>query len=573
MSLWERVRGLRWGWKLALGLVGVPLALVLLYVAGRSTQYLVAEGDAGRYAPASVHVLARVKDLDVQLARLEKSFAWTTLERKILRDPAVRPRVNAALKDAGLPTLDQLDDPRKRGQFSRENLSRFAGRDALVGVGERDAFCAVTRLGWLEYLATPFAPLVLSRDGDTLKAGKKLWVAFAGSLAIAGSDKALVEEALRGRGRPPEGKRPLEAVVRFEGSFARYRNLIADAGLALDVDLRSAKGARISADLEGSAARIDVVLEGVEAKPERSTPRALLARAPSSTTGVFASSLAFPDVYAWASRTLGASLNGRQALETLEKGGLSDTLLPLLEPGIALITGYQENEGRLYPTLALLVKTRDAAAAEAALTGIVKKIGGKFGEARFEERPVGDSLMRSVRWPESAGINDFLQPCWAAVEGGLLFGNNPAFVEALLTGGDPWSERRVSKKLSARLKELGFSEAATRAQGRLLPPLLKESLDGVINYAARVMAVPSDALLRQSLEREWAEQGRGGMPEPEKAALFHEAREAKVREFEVEARRDLRVLEPVRWMAVESSDVPGGVSLRLALGFDTLSDR
>ena len=63
MIVWRWIRGLRWWWQTLIAAAGVPLVLALLYVGGRSLQYLVAEGDAGRYAPASVHILARARGL------------------------------------------------------------------------------------------------------------------------------------------------------------------------------------------------------------------------------------------------------------------------------------------------------------------------------------------------------------------------------------------------------------------------------------------------------------------------------------------------------------------------------
>jgi hypothetical protein len=587
MIVWRWIRGLRWWWQALIAVIGMPLALALVYVGGRSMQYLVAEGDAGLYAPASVHVLARAKGLEGHLDRIEKTFAWNTIERKLLRDPAIRPRLNAELRQSGLPTLDDLADPRKGGQLSRSNLSRFAGRDLVVGLAAPDSwktarFCAATRLGWLEYLGTPFAPLALKRDGDLLRAGP-LWIGFEGAIAVAGNDKALVQEALRGRGKAPEGSRPMEVVVRFDGSrpLKELRSTVAGLGLLPHLKLETSKTVRVSADLDGTAARIDAVLEGVEtAYPGQPPPHALLALAPASTTGLYATPASLRDIYEWV--RAGASgmptSNVRQAIDTLEKAGMSDRLLPLIDPGIALITGQQENEGKVYPCFALMVRTSDPAKASDALKDLVLKIGGNMGKGRFDEDPVGDTLLRRVEWPKAVvGINDFFQPCWAGVQGGLLFANNRGFAEAVLaagTGGDLWRDRRMAKKLRSRLKEVGFAENPGMAGGLALPPLLRESLDGPIQWFSRVAALPNgDAALATELDREWAEQGRSGMSAEEKHRLFQAAREAKIQEYEAELRRSLRGLDPVRWCAFESAEVSGGISLRLAIGFDSLTDR
>lgn len=571
MIAWRWVRGLRWWWQTLIGVLGVPLILVLLYVAVRSAQYLVADGDAGRFTPEA-HAIVRLRDLDRHLDRLEASFAWTQIERKLLRDPAIRPKLNAALKGNGLPTLDDLQDPRKSGQLSRANLSRFAGRDVVVGLNGPGAFCAATRLGWLEYLGVPFAPLALKRDGDTLRAGKKLWVAFSGAIAVAGNDKALIDDALRGRGRPPEGTRPVEAVVRFEGFFAKLRTTLSELNLLPHLKVETAQGLRMSADLDGSAARIEAVLEGVEnAYPGQSPPAELLARAPGWTTGTFVSTASFREIYAWAG---GQGKTARELMDQLERGKLTEVLLPLLDPGFVVLTGSAESEGKVYPAFTLMVRSSDPKRAVEALTNVVKKIGGKFAESKFDREVLGDSEVFWMDPPDAARIDDFLMPTWGAVEGGLVFGNNLVFTKSVMgAGGELWKDRRIAKRLAQRLKDLGFAARPGLAGGVLVPPLLRESLDGVIQYLSRVMAVPSDALLRQALEREWAEQGRGAMPEDEKGRLFLEAREAKIQEYEAELRRGLRGLEPVRWCAFESGEVSGGASLKVAIGFDNLTDR
>ena len=232
----------------------------------------------------------------------------------------------------------------------------------------------------------------------------------------------------------------------------------------------------------------------------------------------------------------------------------------------------------MVPCFALMVRVSDPAQASDALKELVLKIGGNMGKSNFQDDPVGDTRLRGVEWPAGVGeVNDFFQPCWAAVEGGLLFGNNRGFTEAVITAGTSgglWRDRKMAKRLKARLKEMGFADAPGMAGGILLPPLLRESLDGPIQWFARVAALPKgDAAFRAELEREWAEQGRSSLPDAEKAELFHAARKARIESFQDELWRGLRGLDPIRWCAFESAEVPGGVSLRLAIGFDSLTDR
>lgn len=583
MRLWHWVRAQR-GWvQLIVFLLGLPTSLAALYVAVRSLQYLAAEGDAGLYAPASVQAVVRVRGLEGQLDRLQDSFAWRALEKKVLGDPAIRRPLNAALKEAGLPTIDDLMDPRKSGVYSKDNLLRAAGRDLVAGLAAPDSwktarFCVATRLRWADYLLTPFAGLVLKREGETLKAGRRLWVAFAGAMAVAGNDKALVEEALRGRGRAPEGKRPVEFSLRFDGSrpLQALREEFRQLGALPHVKLETARAVRGWADLDGTVLRGDAVLEGVEASfPGRTPPWELATKAPSTSSGAFASTASFRELYALLKASRTPLL--QQMVEQLERGKLSETLLPLIEPGIAVITGVDEHKGRLYPAFALLVRSSDPKQAADAVSALVKKISGNFGEGKTKSELLGESEVFWVDLPDGAGVEGFMAPTWGATGDGLVFGNNVVFVKSLLgPAGDLWSERRIGKRLKQRLKELGFAAEPGLAGGVLVPPLLRESLDGVLRWFAGVAAVPSETAFRAELEREWADQGKGGLPEGGpgeggKFDLYAEARRARVEAFGEDLRLRLRVLDAVRWMAFESGPVPDGASLKFAVGFDTLN--
>ena len=153
MRVWSWIRARRWWWQLLIFLLGGPLLLVALYVAGRTVQYYTAEGDAGVFAPDSAQGVLRLRELERHVDRLEESYAWRTIQRKVLRDPALRPVLNDAMKGAGIPTLDDLEDVRQSHFYSKDNLLRAAGRDFLFAVRVGDSwtsarFCIVTTLRW-----------------------------------------------------------------------------------------------------------------------------------------------------------------------------------------------------------------------------------------------------------------------------------------------------------------------------------------------------------------------------------------------------------------------------------------
>ncbi|HYE99564.1 MAG TPA: hypothetical protein VEJ18_11670 [Planctomycetota bacterium] len=587
MSLWARVRGWRWYWKLALAAGAFPIVAVLLYVVGRSALYLAAEKDAGLYVPAGAQAVVRVRDLAAHLDRIDGTYAWRTLRKKILGDAAVRPALNAALADAGLPTLDDLEDERKATLYSKENLLRGAGRDAVaclrMGDGPKSTrFCAATRLRWSDYLLAPLARLVLAsqRAGDhtLLRAGKGLWIAFDGALVLASNDPGLLEEALRGKGRPPPGERPIEGRIAFEGSRAliEMRSAVRRLNLLPHVKADTIRAVRFSADVEEGLLRFDSVLEGAERVHAAAVPPRVLERwAPGTATGHLSLGASIQDLYGWLSRNAAADVNFRQALEFLERGGFSTLLLPRLDPGLAVLTGTQEQEGRLFPAFVLYMPTTDPAGAAGALKEVVLKIGGKMGENQFRPRPVADTTLMVLQLPGAVGpYADFLQPVWAGVKDGLLFGNNEAFVEAVIhaaaSGQEPWRERKGYRRLQQRLKDLGFAAAPPLAGGVLMPPALKASLDGVFERLAVTFAVTDGPTLRREIDEELRLQNRQ-LPEAEVVQLFNERRRQKELEFEEQLRRSLRVLDAVRWCAFESAPAADGITLRVVVGFDALN--
>lgn len=587
MSLLARIRGWRWYWKLVLALVALPLTAVVLYVLGRSALYLGAEKDAGLYVPSGAQAVVRLRDLGAHLDRIEETYAWRTFRRKILGDPAVRPAVNAAMADAGLPTLDDLEDERKAALYSRENLLRAAGRDAVaslrMGDGPKSArFCAATRLRWSDYLLTPLAGLVLpsQKAGDftLLKAGKGLWLAFDGALALASNDPGLLEEALRGKGQPPPGERPVEARIAFENSrqLLDMRSTLGRLNVLPHVQADTIRALRFSADAEGGMLRLDAVLEGARRVHAAAVPpRALERWAPGTTTGHASIGASIHDLYGWLSRNAAVDVNFRQAVEFLERGGFTTALLPRLDPGLAFLMGSQEEQGRLFPAFVLYVPSTDPAGAAEALKEVVLKIGGNMAQGNFVSRPTADTTLMTVKLPGAVGpYADFLQPVWAAVRGGMVFGNNEAFVEGVLhaaaSGAEPWRDRRSTRRLQQRLKDLAFAPEAPLAGGVFMPPSIRESLDGVFERLAVTFAVTDGAKLRQEIDRELKEQGRT-LPEAEIVQLFNERRRQKELDYEETLRRRLRILDAIRWTAFESADVRDGITLRLVVGFDSLN--
>ena len=583
--MWSWIRARRWYWQVSIFLVGGPLLLVVLYVAGRSVQYLTAEGDASLFVPAGAQAVLRVKELERHLDRIEDSYAWRTLQRKVLRNPAIRKPINRAMADAGVPTLDDLEDVRKASLYNRDNLVRAAGRDLVASVRVGDdwksaRFCVVTRLRWSDYLLAPLAHLVLKSDQGALKTPGKLplWIAFEGALALAANNADLLAEARLGKGKAPDGARPVEARLRFENSKALPELLdrLERSGLVPFARVAGTRAAELGADVDGGTLKLDLSLEGaVAARPGSEPPGAPAVWAPSTSTGLYATSAYIGDVVGWLRTLKSGPLTSE--LDRLDKYGFSSKLLPLLAPGMTMVLGAQEGGTQLFPAFVLYVPSPDPKAAAAALSEVVKGVGGSLGQSWMDPWRAGGVEGESVRLPLSLGVSDFVQPTWAAVPGGLVFGNNLVFTQAAAAAAADGSEgglreRRAWKKVKVRLKELGFADSPNLLTGVFLVPAVRESLDGVVAKLARELTyadVP-DATLRAELDAEQKSAGRPPLSNEEAVPLINERREAKIRDREEGMRADLAVMEAVRWLALSGAESKAGVAIRVALGFDAL---
>jgi hypothetical protein len=588
MSAWGWYRARRWWTKVLVGAPALLFIVAALYVAGRTLQFFTAEKEAGLYVPATANVVVRAKDLARHWERLQESGAWRVIRRRILRDPAIRPALNALLKDQGAPTLDELEDERNSDVYSTDLLMRGAGRDAAAALQVGDAWSplrwfVVTRVRWSDYLLLPFARLLFpveTRDGTTILRFPWGLVALEGRLVMVSNDRALLLQALLRKGTESADDRPVTARIEFGNSRAllAVRQAIRDSGALPQIRMDSVRAIEVAADLEGLAAHLDIAFEGAEAtRADTPAPHAFLRLAPPNTTGAVVSSTGPQDLFEWLRsliRTLGPNDPvGRiikEALEALDESGFSSEFLPKIDGGMAILTGAQDGEdgARVYPALAILVASKDPKAAVEALVNVIKKRAGFMGESKFGAHTVGDVQLWSFEFPRGAQVNDFFRPCFAAIPGAFVFGNNLRFTQAILeeaAAGGTGATGGVSAK---KLREHGISTDPSLAGGHLLLPALRESLDGPIPQVAKflVSATINMPQFRAQLDAELKEQKRV-LPEPEVAKLFYARLENKERDKEDELRGSLHPLDFMKWMAFSLQ--PGGkdATLRAAIEF------
>jgi hypothetical protein len=590
MNPWRWVRARRW-WIQVLGAaVVVPVGLVLLYVAGRSLQYVSAEKDAGLYVPSTANVIVRARELEGHVARIRDSVAWRVLQRKILKDPVLRREINTLLKSNDAPSLEDLEDERK--PFAR-NLPRVldaVGSDLIASLQVKASlatapFCGIVRLRWLHFLAAPLARLLLPTDtigGETClvlrQNRQEVRVAVVGALAILSNDRALLEQALQRKGREEETGRPIEARIVFEGSqgLLQIRQKIRDSGLFPYVKWETARGLSVSGDLREATLAIDATIDRAEAVHPCAPPLALRAWAPESTSGLMITNTGGADLIEWLRGLItpgsrdSLSENVREALQDLDDGGLSLKFLPLLREGMEALTGVEEQGGQSVPTLTLILPSKNPQAAIEALNALVRKIAGAWGDSKyFTSESAGETTVYSWSWPRGVKIADLANPTYAALKDTVVIGSNKAFTLGVIRTAaqeDGFDHTSSYRKLRSRLKELGFSADPSLSGGLLYPPLIRESLQESLIHVAKLTTSINGAVLRAEVEAELRRQGRP-LTDAEIVPAYNEALNRKVRDQEAALRGMLEPMNAARWAAFEALSIPKGVAFHFALEF------
>jgi hypothetical protein len=594
MKVWAWFRSLRRGWQIAIVLCGLPVLASLAYVAVRSLLFAAGEKEAGFYVPAGANVVVRVRDLEQHWQRIQHTGAWSVLRRRLLKDPAIRGVINAGLSDAGIPTLDDLEDERKGASAVEALLLRGAGRDAVLSAQVEESFgsarwCMATRLRWSDFLLAPLGSLVLpsenlgGRSVLCLRDVKpEIYVGFAGALALASNDREMLKRAFERTGQSSASPRPLEFRVVFDrsGALKESRRTLEEWGLFPELKLHSARAVEGSLDIDGSAAFVDLGLPGAEAEhPGFPSPAALARLAPDASSGFLLTNTGLADLHDRLRRLLAAPAGGdvvkenaKEALDSLDDGGLARALLPSIEPGLAILTGVEEREGRVYPAVAILMPSKRPKEAVAALRGIIRKLGHEEAENRIQCVSIDEVEMFVFRWPKMLQVDDFLLPCFAALPDLFILGNNERFTEEVIRaaaagGGGLESQPRI-RMIKQRLREYGLDPESGLAGGLLLFPLVRESLDGPLRWVAHrlVEASTHAAALRAEIERE--ERRRGKFPTlKEVDDLVGAEVDRRMRAKEDSLRGTLRGLDWLSWGAFQVSPRPDGAQVRGVLEF------
>jgi hypothetical protein len=295
-----------------------------------------------------------------------------------------------------------------------------------------------------------------------------------------------------------------------------------------------------------------------------------------ATSGIAVTNTGGGDLIAWLRSLMRPgskdvlTANLRDALQALDDGGLTSKVLPLLQDGMAVLTGVSEQGGQTVPTLTLVLASSDPPAAVEALNGLVKKIAGSWGDSKyFTSEPMGETTLYSWSWPPGFQIAALANPTYGALKGTVVVGSNRQFTIDLIRAaeqGDGFEQTSAWRKLRTRFKELGFAAEPTLAAGLLQPPLLREALSGSLSHVAKLTTPINSAALRAEVEAELRRQGRP-LTNDEIIPAYNAAFDAKVEEQEASLRRALSPLDAFRWGGFEASTSPKGISFRVAVEF------
>lgn len=578
--LWGWFRARKWWVQILIAVPSVLFAIVAMYVATRGLQYATAGGDACVYIPDGANFSCGVRDLEGEWERIRESEAWKILEKKALRDRAFRAEMNEMLQSSGLPTLDQLDDKRWMEQnpmFEESNLLRGAGRDAMVSLRVGNEFkdsrmVAATKVRFTDYLLLPFARFALAKDGEYLKF-KKYWIKIDDAYVIVSDDKALMQDAMRKKGKRPQLARPfwMQAEFGTSAALAKWRKKFNGfpAGMAFPfLNAETARFLEVQAGVSGGAFLVDVRLDGALVTSGSPDP-SMLGLAPANASSVEMHPAGMAELYEWM-KTLTVlppkpsnfdkfvQKNAMDAMKELDKAGFRDKFLPRVSGPMVMIVGSEVGTGeRTYSPMAFVLRAQNANATVSGLHEVLSAVLSKAGQFSIQERS-GAQILYFLRKANIEGADDYLRPCMAALGSDVaVLTNNLQFLERIVDAwageGPRFVDLPIQRQARQRMKEAGFEvppATSDVASGMVIAATLREGLQGHVPYVAEktVEANSPKTKLRAEIEADLRKQGIQKSIREVDALVDTEYERRKEAQIE-KSERSLRVLEYVKWIS------------------------
>ena len=501
VGLWKRIpRKL----KIGAAIAGVLPALLLLYTGVRAIQYAAAGTPAASRLPADADFVVVAPNFADTYERWSKTGAWDSIQKHVLKDPYVKESVNASLTEAGLPTLDQLDDDRflqsdEGKMFDPDRLLDLFGRDVAFAAREDGRFVVVTRLSFGQFWAAPFASLAPGVESDDagLKIdrgnGRSVWVTFDGDLALIADDPGVLDSALRGGyAVKSEATVPILAEVRFRTPAAvePFHQFIHSFPIGIFghfSDIQGATGARLTFDMEGAAVKGSVEVIGGRSIAGEGDPLRMLPLVPEGTKehGTFYVQPTLArgrPLWDWLKQTVLGTAAG--PVLDWAKGDLAFTIalatefgfdaevLPLLDgPSLIAFGHVPTKHPRAYgePMLvgAVMFHSSRAEEAESRIDAILDKIVNseewKEKQALIRRIQERDSVMRVMGTDAVYESFYFVSPCFTRIGDTIVIATNDEFLRDIIgaaAGARPrFTESGWWPEFRGELEKAGLGDA------------------------------------------------------------------------------------------------------------------
>jgi hypothetical protein len=593
---WIRARSL--GTKLLLGGAVAVAALSLLYVAARTVQYTAASRiSAGLFVPEGAQVVVRVSDLSDRWAAVQKTELWKSFTRRLQKDPGIRSSLNEILGSAGAPTLDQLEDRRwleRNPLLSEPSILRFAGRDvAFSSIG--DKICVATRIGLRDYLLLPALQLFpgaagaqrAEAGGSTVLKRGDFFIAIQGAIVVVSNDAPMLASALQRRGSPEAPTGLLRATLMAEPIRPVLRGFPLGGVFAI-ADVDSCERIDLDIVIEGADLVVRAKAEGLKPRREEPAPVDTVRMIPANGLGACVTNVELAPFWEWARRIGDRRARGGTPFDKFARDNFSELVEVLhsqrfgeevgakLDGPVSIIFGASEGEdGRTYAAIALYLRSSQPREAAEALQGVVDRATENVKDGyKSRDAEAGGVSYRTFRSHSAiAGVNNYLALSYAATGDALIIANHPAILEDVLkcraNEGPMMAVQLHYEQAMRRLQELGLKKVMTpgAAAGLFLyGPAIRQGLEGFYaTLASKIVDTPRNKdLLRPELAATAAKEGQP-LSLDDLDVLVRRVLDERTREMEMLLRSRARILDYLKWIAVQAEAVSGGMKLEFAI--------
>lgn len=619
---WRWYRARHWVWRILLSIPAILLTSVGLYVLVRLLQYRqVSEIAAYEFVPSTADIVILAPSLEENWPRFTSTQAFRNFQKKALKDKGVRRSLSGFMKDAGLPTLDQLEDRRfveeSGGWLTEEKLLYFLGRDLAVGVEIGDTpepihFSAAIKLRFREFLLLPLLDLFPGVAGAKkvtkgaltayeLEMDRTFFIGSLGGVVTVSDSLDLLAAAMQRKGTRPRAEGLLTAEAYFNRRskvLQQLKSSLKDfpGGLLFSfVNLDPLRSVRMEVDGVGTNFLCTLRAEGATSTSEVEAPVRYAQWAPSNSFWVQPVNTSVVPIWDWFKGVCHGQestddfaqfcrQNLGEIVDILIQDGLETQVLSKLDSGYVLLAGAEEIESSKqgpYPAFAVALRAKDAFAAAKALDQVFAATLSKFEKTSILTNEYKGKAVRSFEYPGLISLGgtgvrykDVLRPCYVSLGDSLVISSYLPFLYRMIDvengDGPRFLEESLAMGASRRLRALNVNILASSGPvwGFLWFGGLRDGLEGYFPVAAHyaVEADPRYAPVQVRAQIEQEERRLERNPSVSEVDKMVEDRMERLKsEREHELRQNFSALGYAKWLAWGVKPEKDGVALRVVL--------